>query len=149
MEESTKIILGAIVSFTILVIGVILKYTFSRKEEYLRKKEELKIQAYSDFIRSVSIMGIKSKTNSQDSETYSSLLDAKNRLSIYGSTEVIKAIAELWRTGPVFDSPEKINKYVQIIQLMRKENFKSKTTVDANDISQLIFSMDVKEELKQ
>ena len=125
MEESTKIILGAIISATILLLGAIIKYAFSRKSEQLKKKEELCVQAYVDFTRGVSGIAI-AQGNSGNNEEYLTLLtDAKTRISIYGSVEVINAIADFWRLGPIFDTPERMKSYVNVIQLMRKENLKS------------------------
>jgi hypothetical protein len=144
MEESTKLILGAIISITILIVSVILKYAFSRKEELQRKKEEFKITAYSDFVQAIA--GIKSnrKGSEENSRFTTLLIDSKTRISIFGSNEIILLIADLWRIGPTLDNPESMKKFVVIIKQMRQENFKTNSRKIKNkDISQLVFGEDV------
>lgn len=144
MDESTKIILGAIVSASTLILGAIITYAFSRKGEYEKKKGDLKIQSYLDFLRGASGIAANQKKSKDETEPMILLLDAKARISIYGTGNVIKAIADFWRHGATLDSPENMKRFIYIIQVMRKENFKTKkVNVKDDEISQLLFSIDI------
>ncbi len=123
-----------------VVAGAILQYIFTNIREQKNQKQKLKTQAYVDFLKGVS--GQMLDNPEQSKLEYRTLLaDAKMRISIYGSSKVIKSIADLTRSGAVLDTPERQRLFIQICQTMREES--NKEPIPFLDTSQIIFNRDI------
>ena len=77
-------------------------------------------------------------------QEFSALLaGAKVRISIYGSKDVINAIAKFERAGAKIDTQKGKGLFVNIDQAIRKDTFPKDQQISTNDISQLLFSKDL------
>ena len=128
-----------------VVIGAFLQYWFSKASEERKRRQNLQTQSYVDFFRSVSGIDIAQKyaDKSKEQEFTVLLTDAKARIAIYGSKEVIKTIASFWRAGARIETPEQSQLFVAICQAMRKDSLPKNQEVPDKDISQLLFGTDV------
>ena len=125
-----------------VVIGAALQYWFTKVLEERRRRQNLKTQAYVDFIRSFMDAHFKGK----EEEFISNFADATARIAIYGSKEVVEAIANVKRTVLKYKkekTPESEfrHSFTAIIQAMRKDNL-PKESVSDKEISQLLFGKD-------
>lgn len=128
-----------------IIIGALLQYIFSKHSEELKHQQNLKTQAYVDFLKGVSGITVTHRNNNKTKEQeYTTLLvDAKTRISIYGSKEVIQKIANFWRSDAKVDTPEEKHLFIEICQAMRSDSLKKDQRVENKDISQLLFSEDL------
>jgi hypothetical protein len=129
-----------------IIIGVGLQYKFGIIAESSKQYQNLKSQAYVDFIKSVAGRTIAQRQ--QDIQGESSFLtlmiDAKIRIAIYGCKEVAELIAKFFRMHGSFNSPEAHRSFVNIIQKMRAESADGrKLPLNDDDISQLLFDSDL------
>lgn len=129
-----------------IIIGAILQYSFSKHSDELKHQKNLKTQAYVDFLKGVSGLTVAHRNNDKNKkqEFMTLLVDAKTRISIYGSKEVIQKIANFWRADAQVDTPEQKHLFIKICQAMRSDNLKKDQQVENKDISQLLFSVDLK-----
>ncbi|SMC62385.1 hypothetical protein [Sporomusa malonica] len=70
------------------------------------------------------------------------MCDAKARICVYGSKEIIECLAEFWRKGANMKSIESKAVFIRLIQCMRNET-ELRSAIDDIDISQLIFGQDI------
>ena len=135
-------IIGAVVG---VVIGGTLEHLSLRYSEERKHQQNLRTQAYVDFFRGVVKLKFAQGSNDKNKvqEFLALLTDAKVRISIYGSKEVINAIAEFERAGAEFDTKKGKGLFVNIDHAIRKDTFPKDQQISTNDISQLLFSKDL------
>ena len=128
-----------------VVIGAVLHHRLSMASEQLKRQEDLRTQAYVDFLHGV-VGFVFAKTNGDENKAkeFDALLaNAKARVTIYGSKEVIQTIASFGRGGADIGSPEGMRSFVGICQAMRKDSLPKKQSVLNKEISQLLFEKDL------
>ena len=135
-----------LVAFGVVVLGYFIQYWYSKKLESQKHQRDLRTGAYVDFIKGAVGMAITQKDKPNEEHKFKVILaDAKARISIYGSKEVIESIANFWRDGAILDTPERRRAFISICQTIRKEA-KETLPKDQNvlnkEISQLLFEID-------
>jgi hypothetical protein len=123
-----------------IIAGVITQYVLFYYTDRRKRNADLKMQAYVDLIRSVSELGMaqRHKDAAKEKENRIKLLDAKSRIVIYGSQEVIKNLAEFFKEGGVLTNAEERRLFIRVYQAMRNEYQKGK--IEDNDVELLIFN---------
>jgi hypothetical protein len=124
-----------------VIIGAGLQYFFSRSGERRKHLEALKSQAYVDYMRCVAQLA---KVERGDIKKFSELsaetADAKTRVCMYGSTKVIRTLADFAKGGSVLDSPDSFERFLEICHEVRRENFGDAGAVVApEDLSIVLF----------
>ena len=77
----------------VVVLGYFVQYWYAKKLESQKHQQNLRTNAYVDFIKGATGMAITQKNKSNKEQEFIVLLaDAKARISIYGSKEVIESI---------------------------------------------------------
>ena len=112
--EDEKILLVLVVA-VIGYVGYWIQYWYAKKLESQKHQKNLRTNALVDFIQGVAGMAIARKSMAiaqeamliKEREAMVILADAKARISIYGSKEVVASIAEFWRGGPELDTRER------------------------------------------
>jgi hypothetical protein len=106
--------------FTLLgiAIGAILTYFFTRSQEHEKHYRLLVTQAYSDYLRAVADAA-HLNLQSNEAEIFARLADAKTRICLYGSQEVVFLLAGFEREGGVIDSAQQRKAFVSLILAMR------------------------------
>jgi len=122
-----------------VVIGAALNYVFTKFLDERRHRRNLRTKAYLDFCNNNMNAFFVGVTN----ETKSRYADAAHRIVIYGSKEVVKAMANMksFNAKNMSESESKSEwerLYVLMIQAMRKDGM-TKGSVSDEDISQIIF----------
>jgi len=133
-----------------VVIGAILNYGFTKVLEERRHMRNLKTQAYLEFIHHF----MDAHFVGEKKETLSRFADATQRIAIYGSKEVIEAVANIKRVSAKkriiseseFESKfgsEFRHSFITMVQAMRKDGL-PKESVSDEEISWLLFGEGLK-----
>ena len=133
-----------VIALVVVLIGYSTQYWYSKKLESEKHKQNLRTNAYVDFIMAVTGKAITQKNKMNKEQEFDLILaEAKARLSIYGSKEVIESIAKFWREGDAsLGTPEGRDLFINIWQTMRKEYLPKDENVLNKEISQLLFEED-------
>jgi hypothetical protein len=138
MDQATLTILLPLLSLVGVIVGAFLQSFFQLRRERATQKQALKIKAYTDYLQAVSTLS--GKVVERHNEARIALTDAKMRILIYGSKDVITNIAMLDRVGSNLRSSEGANAFVSVTSAMRGDSDQS--TVTREDITQILFSRD-------
>lgn len=124
------------------------KHQLSRALETSNRREDLRIQAYVDFIKGVTGITIAQRTiePSSESEYVRLLADAKVRIAIYGSKEVAELLAYFVEEHGALTNDSAMRSLVDVIRKMREENGPSIEQISIRAISQLLFSSSLSDE---
>jgi hypothetical protein len=143
--ENVSTLLTAVLPLLGVVVGAGIHYWVSKASEAHKHLEELRTEAYVDFIRGVSGVAIAQKRHEPAIETQSMVLlaDAKARVSVYGSKAVVESLAEFIRRGAVLDSPERMRTFVSACQKMRNESLPANEAIVDREMSQLMLGVDL------
>jgi hypothetical protein len=113
----------AIFSLLGLIIGASLQYVFTRHLESQRHHRELRTQAYGDYLRSVSELAhLNDPLGSQERDAIAAGTDAKARICLYGSKEVIRAFAQFETLGASVKSVPQRQAFVGMVSAMRDDS---------------------------
>ena len=132
MDEKIIIALAGIVG---IGVGAGLQIYFMRKVEDRKQFKLLQAQAYVDFAEALS-----HATPRENREHIQKLLDAKIRISIYGSPEVCKHLSKLFgqlENNQLNSVDKKI--LALAIEAMRKDTFRENDSVLLSEIGTLLF----------
>ena len=114
----------ALFSFVGIVVGASLQYFFTRVIEERRHKRDLMTRAYTDYLRSVSEAAhcLIQRQSGEGRKLLAQITDAKVRVCLYGSQEVVEKLAAFEKTGAVIRSESQRNAFVQLLRAMRTED---------------------------
>lgn len=141
------IVLVPIVGVLGVIIGAFLQGFFNRKNQAVNNLSELQNRAYSDFLNTVSKIAVAQRGNQRDTvtEQLSNLADAKSRICVYGHAAVVGHLAEFLRAGGTLQTESEILSFTSLcLQIRRSVGMRDKE-IQPSDISQLLFSIDVKD----
>ena len=106
-----------------VVIGALLQYFFTRYLESQRHLRGLKTQAYLNFLEAISgLAHLNDPLGSQECDLFAKTADAKARICIYGSKEVVHALAVFEKLGAVISSTEQRAAFVAMVSAMRNDS---------------------------
>jgi hypothetical protein len=108
-------------SFVGVVAGAGLQYLFTRVLEERRHHRDLRTQAFADYVRCVSEMrhAFIQPQAPREREMLSRLTDAKARICLYGSGQVVLKLAEFERLGGRVSSDTQQDAFVDVLIAMR------------------------------
>lgn len=111
----------AIFSVLGIVVGATLQYLFTRFLEERKHKRLLQTEAYVDFLRSVAD-GAHLHAGVNEAEVHARIADARARIALYGSPDVVRLLAEFDRTGNAIITKEQREAFVRLIKVMRGDD---------------------------
>jgi hypothetical protein len=123
-----------------ILIGAGLQYLFGRSLEAKKQIQNQKGQAYADYFRAFSRIATVGRTK----ETLSAVVDAKTRICVYGSDEVVKRLAEFERAGATTNSANSHALVARLLSAMRKDVGASREAADIEDVGVVVFGSDWK-----
>lgn len=128
-----------------VIIGALLSYFFSKKNEASKQKGILRSDVYSDYIKAIAGISIAQRNNDNKSvnEFLFQVVNAKARITIYGSADVVKSLSNFETVGPTLVSEESKKAFLKVIATMRKDNY-SKLDISLSDIGMLILGEEIK-----
>lgn len=132
---STALALTAVLPLVGILVGAGLQYFFGRSLEAKKHIQTQKGQAYADYFRAFAAVA----TVGQTKEALSAVADAKTRICVYGSDEVVKRLADFERAGATTSSPDSHEFVASLLSAMRKDAGASKSAADTRDVGVVIF----------
>lgn len=133
-------IVTALLPMVGVIIGAGLQYLFSRSGERRKQLEALRNQAYVDYVRCVAqLANAKKEDASKRAELLAALADAKTRICIYGSSKVIRALADFEKSGSVLSSADSIKRFLEICHEVRRQGLRDTGSIGAEDLSIVLF----------
>lgn len=121
--EEVKILVG-VLAFIGVVIGASLQYIFTRHVERQKHSQDLRSKAYMDFLKCVSEQAqLKPQPGTQDQkELFSRAGDAKARICLYGSNDVISAFSKFEQLGASMATLEQRQAFTSMVAEMRADS---------------------------
>jgi hypothetical protein len=103
-----------------VVLGAGLQFLFSRTAAREKHVETLQSQAYVDYLRAVSAAGhLRSDEDLRDA--HRDAADAKARIAVYGSSEVINALSRFEEVGAIVSDGPGATAFVALVKAMRSK----------------------------
>ncbi|MDP1912484.1 hypothetical protein [Brevundimonas sp.] len=135
---STSLALTAVLPLVGILIGAGLQYFFGRSLEARKHIQTQKGQAYADYFKAFSTIATVGRTK----ETLSAVLDAKTRICVYGSDEVVKRLAAFERSGATTNSGESHALVAALLSAMRQDVGASRSAANTRDVGVVVFGSD-------
>ena len=101
-----------------VVIGATIQYWTSRAAESRKQLQLLRSQCYVDYLRAVTKAAHSSSPEAFWS-VQSEAADAKARITVYGSSRTIAALARFEEVGAVLDNPQATDVFTALVASMR------------------------------
>ena len=141
------IIIAPITGLLGIFVGAFLQAHFTRKNQKSSHFSELQNRAYADFLNATSNIAVFQRKGQREkvSNELSRLADAKSRICVYGDSIVIKKMAEFFRNGGTLQTESEILSFTRLCLAIRISVGIKKDKLCSTDISQLLFSVDVKD----
>ena len=117
-----------------VVIGAAMQYWFSRSAEVRKQIELLQSQSYVDFLRALTKSAYANSAEAIRS-ALADAADAKARLAVYGTSDVIVALARFEEAGAVLDNPQTKAAFVTLVAAMRQK----RGAANATDLELVLF----------
>ena len=111
----------AVYSILGVVVGASLQYLFSRFLEERKHKRLLQAQAYADFLRGVA-EAAHLNLDVNENQVHAKIADARARIALYGSPDVVRLLAQFEKAGNAIISEEQHEAFLLLIQAMRGDN---------------------------
>jgi len=111
-------VMDAILPVIGVVLGAFLQYWFSKNAERDRHVETLRAEAYADYLRAVAAAAHLQSDGDLVSARRSAA-DAKTRIAVYGSAEVMSALARFEESGARLNSDVSVAAFVSLVSAMR------------------------------
>jgi hypothetical protein len=120
-----------------IVIGAALQSWLSRSAERDKHLDVLRAESYSDYLRAVA--SAAHLTSDEDLvAALRSAADAKTRIIIYGSVEVVGALARYEEAGAVLSTERSVAAFIALVSAMRS----TKAAVSEQDIRLVLLGLD-------
>lgn len=130
-----------------VVIGALLQGFFNRRNQVANSLSESQYKAYSDFLNSVSKIAVAQREGQRATvtEELANLADAKSRICVYGHASVVRHLADFIRAGGTLQTEREILLFTKLCLQIRGAVGMQDKKIYSSDISQLLFSIEVKD----
>jgi hypothetical protein len=112
-----------------VVIGATLQYWTSRSAETRKQLQLLRSQSYVDYLRAVT-KAAHATSPDTGRLARAEAADAKARMSVYGTSRAIEALARFEEVGPVLDTPNAKGVFAALVAAMRDGDGPSQTDLE-------------------
>ena len=123
----------ALLTLVGIAVGSLLGYIFTRRNEFEKHKRMMVTQAYSDYLRGVA-EGAHLNLDSNHAQIMARVADAKARICLYGSPEVIASLATFENAGGAILNPQQHELFASLVLAMRGDS-----KVPRRDLELLLF----------
>jgi hypothetical protein len=117
----------------IALIGAVIGAALSRWTDRAKHHEELRSRAYADYLSAVAAAA-HLRSDDDERDAFRSAADAKARIAVYGSADVIHALARFEEAGGTLVSGPSVAAFVSLVAAMRPES----DSVPQGDLSLLL-----------
>jgi hypothetical protein len=113
--------MAALLTLAGIAVGAILSYLFTRSHEQEKHYRLLQTGAYADYLRTVA-ESAHLNLESDEAALFARAADAKTRICLYGSKEVIGLLAAFEKEGASISNTRQRAAFVQLLQAMRSNS---------------------------
>jgi hypothetical protein len=103
-----------------VLLGAALQFWFSRRAERSKAIESLRAEAYVDYLSGVAASAYV-HSDEDIRIAHRALADAKARIAVYGSPQVISALARFEESGAVLARGNDVKPFLAVVACMRSE----------------------------
>jgi hypothetical protein len=125
--------MNALLALLGVAVGAILTYLLTRSSEREKHYRLLQTTAYSDYLCGVA-EAANINLNSDEAAIFAHVADAKTRICMYGSEEVIALLAAFEREGAAIGNAQQRGAFLNLVQAMRL-----KPTPQVSNIDTILF----------
>jgi len=125
----------ALFSLTGVVIGAGLQFLFGSALESRKQLSLQRGQSYADYFKAVALAAHSGRSK----DTFSLAADAKTRICIYGSTNVINGLHFFVRAGENTASPESRTAVIKLLRSMRADIGRDNRALDVEVVHDILF----------
>lgn len=134
----------ALIGLAGVLASAVVQYYLGRQAEVNKKIVEIRAQAYLDLLNSASEIAASAKYDEgRKLEQFQKLSQAKTRVVLIGSNEVVKAVNDFWMDYGVLNSNEAVFAFSSIVSAMRKD-LSGQTSLPDKLLSQALFGKEAK-----
>ena len=124
--------------------SALIQYYLGRQSEQNKKTVDIRAQAYLDFVNVVSEIAASAKHLEQRKlEQLQQLTQAKSRVVLIGSDDVVKEIHTFFTKHGVLNSDESFSAFSRIVSAMRSD-LSGKNTLSSSLLSESLFAKGVR-----
>ncbi len=133
----------AFFAFFGVIVGASLQYLFTRLLEERKHRQSLQTEAYTDYIRVVA-EARHIDLHTERASIFARLADAKSRICLYGSPEVIARLAEFERKGGLIGNDDQCQAFMRVIEAMR-----GSSSLPSSEIEVILLGKSEKQTVRQ
>jgi hypothetical protein len=126
---------SAVLPLVGVLIGAGLQYLFGRTLESRKQLSLQKSQAYADYFRSFAALA----THGESKEALANAADAKTRVCIYGSSEIMRRLVEFEDLGSAANTDESRMVIARMCKDMRRDIGMRDEGFDERDLYRILF----------
>ncbi|MDX7854980.1 hypothetical protein [Aeromonas caviae] len=121
-------------------VSALVQYKLGRLNERSKKEEEVRTQAYLDFVNVISeIASLSSSGNKNvDGERHRKLVSSKSRVVLLGSDQVVRSLSEFFYKHQQLSSAESYKDFTLVIMAMRKD-VSVKNKLNSDELEMALF----------
>ena len=124
--------------------SALIQYYLGRQAEQNKKAVDIRAQAYLDLINAVSEIASSAKHDEiRNLEQLQKLTQARSRVVLIGSDEVVKELHNFFMNYSVLNTDEAFNAFSRIVSAMRSD-LSGKNNVALNILSEALFDKNKK-----
>ncbi|WP_342609708.1 hypothetical protein [Vibrio tritonius] len=133
-------IIVALIGISSVIVSAVVQFVLGRLSEKSKKTNEIRSQAYLDFLNSVSDIASTSKLRHEkmDLKQLQNLTSAKTRVVLIGSDEVVQEIHNYFNKHGRLDSDESLADFSLIVSAMRRD-LSGKNTLENKILMEALF----------
>jgi hypothetical protein len=113
-----------------------LTYLFTRSHENKKHLHLLQTEAYADYLRCVA-EAAHINLQTDEANLFARAADAKTRICLYGSTDVVALLAAFERAGGATGNERQREAFTSLVTAMRR-----KSKVNSSDLNAILFGGD-------
>lgn len=103
-----------------IVVGAALQFRLGRRSEHQKQQDNLRSQAYVDYLKALAASA-HLRSDEELRDVYRDGADAKARIAVYGSAEVIRALVHFERVGAAVRSGPSADALATVVSKMRSK----------------------------
>jgi len=132
-------IVVALIGISGVGASALIQYYLGRQSEETKKAIDIRAQAYLDLLNIVSEIASSAKHNEKRNlEQLQQLIQAKSRVVLIGSDEVVGELHQFFTNYEVLNSEESFNAFTNIVAAMRSD-LTGKNTLSSSVLSEALF----------
>ena len=122
-----------------VLVGAVIGAALSRWTDRARHNEELRSKAYADYLSAVAAAA-HLRSDDDERDAFRDAANAKARIAVYGSADVIRALARFEETGAKLSlsNGPAVNAFVSLVSAMRPKS----GSVAERDLSLVLLGRD-------